>query len=506
MSKSGGFSLPYTYVINMEKDTLKKENMKEQLSFQSNSSFEFINAVDGVRDESSIAYMNKYFSYMGITNKSQPITFERSIMSPAYKLKYNYSRQHITNGSLGLIQSAFLLLKKFVERNDTDHAVILEDDVYTLKKFQDTLSINKESLKGKDLVYIGCHTNDNVYSKKYNTKFLDISKHTAIFYGTYAMIFSKKLARHVLSIGIDNILRLNLSWDLLLNYIRNTGDNLTFFMYTTQLFIPNVTNPIGINAHKRPEFYIKNNIILTDYYMTEEIANNTKNSIFNEIDKVVYINLPHRTDRNHQIKNELSVFPPEKILRFNAIQHENGGIGCSMSHIGVLELAIKNKWRNVLIVEDDMKWVKIEEGDGILSRLIRRPYDVIMLSGHEVKYNKTSYKLKHACARTAYLVSNQYYEKLLSNFKEGLGHLEKEYIGIYRGDRYWNRLQETDNWYIVIPQMCVQSPSFSDIEKKPVNYVNYVNNNEAKNRKKMRFFSGIKHSLLSKIQKPTAPV
>jgi len=195
------------------------------------------------------------------------------------------------------------------------------------------------------------------------------------------------------------------------------------------------------------------------------------------IEKVVYINLAHRTDRKQQVESELlKVFPSEKIVRFDAIKHEKGGIGCSMSHIGALELAIENKWKNVLIVEDDLQWVNFEKGIPVFSSLIVNPFDAIVLSGHEVFYDVTTYKLKKCCARTAYLISNHYYQTLLNNYKTGLELLKKRFVSKNRGDRFWNRIQQKDNWYIVFPNIAIQRPSFSDIEKANVNYTSKINN------------------------------
>ena len=48
-----------------------------------------------------------------------------------------------------------------------------------------------------------------------------------------------------------------------------------------------------------------------------------------QITKVIYINLEDRLDRKTQIENELSVIPENKIMRFNAIKDEKGYIGCT---------------------------------------------------------------------------------------------------------------------------------------------------------------------------------
>jgi len=108
--------------------------------------------------------------------------------------------------------------------------------------------------------------------------------------------------------------------------------------------------------------------------------------MFEEIEKVVYINLEERTDRRAEIQKQLSIFHHEKIVRFNAIKHRNGAIGCSMSHIAALELAIQNNWKNVLIVEDDMIWNQFDRGYPIYKKLVSNPFDVLCLGGACVEY------------------------------------------------------------------------------------------------------------------------
>jgi glycosyl transferase, family 25 len=192
------------------------------------------------------------------------------------------------------------------------------------------------------------------------------------------------------------------------------------------------------------------------------------------IEKVVYINLERRKDRLEQIKQELSIFPPEKVHRFNAISHEKGLIGCVKSHIAVLEMAISQNWKNVLIVEDDMQWSNFSEG--ILRNLISQPYDVIGLGGTLVNYNRNTYKASFFSTTTAYVISNHYYSVLLENFKEGCQKLIESYEPPkYALDRYWQQIQARDNWYIIMPPICIQRPSYSDIENAEVNYKTLFN-------------------------------
>jgi len=187
-----------------------------------------------------------------------------------------------------------------------------------------------------------------------------------------------------------------------------------------------------------------------------------------KIEKVVYINLAHRTDRRVQIENELSVFPREKVIRFDAIyEKDRGHLGCSKSHIAVLEMAIREEWKNYLVIEDDMIWDKFDSGSQILNDLFDKNPDVIVLGGTSISFYD-NYKLSKCSCTTAYLVFNDYYRTLLSNFKEGASLLEKSYNSHtpYAIDQYWKSLQARDNWYIVYPIMCFQRAGFSDINQR----------------------------------------
>lgn len=193
--------------------------------------------------------------------------------------------------------------------------------------------------------------------------------------------------------------------------------------------------------------------------------------MFEEVDKVVYINLEERPDRRIQVEKELSVFPSEKVVRFNAIKQTNGALGASMSHIAVVEMAIQNNWKNVLIVEDDMTWNKFDGGYAIYKKLVSNPFDVLILGGACVTCS-SDYKAEVVSTATAYIVKNHYFKTLLETFKEGLEKFinNQELHHKYALDRIWMKLMAKDNWYIVHPPMCVQRPGYSNIENKFTNY------------------------------------
>ena len=186
--------------------------------------------------------------------------------------------------------------------------------------------------------------------------------------------------------------------------------------------------------------------------------------MFEFVEKVIYINLDYRTDRREQIEKELLlVFPPEKIIRQPGFKEEIGHVGASKSHVAALELAVANNWTNVLIVEDDAKWLNLEKGHELMIKLMEKPYDVILL-GSLGYYDATTYRVEMAQAATAYFLPNHYFKPFLNNFKEGLINLvmHPEKTDQYCLDQFWKHLQK-DLWYRIMPHLMYQEKGYSDI-------------------------------------------
>ena len=187
--------------------------------------------------------------------------------------------------------------------------------------------------------------------------------------------------------------------------------------------------------------------------------------MFDYIEHVVYINLHHRKDRIEHIEKTLAMFG-DRLHRLDAVyEPRRGHLGCSKSHALAIELAISSGWKNVLIVEDDAVWNKIENGSILLEKLSKTNYDVIMLGGTAVEYDKESYKLLKCCCATAYLVNQHYYSNLLNIFNNSISFLKKTYnpsVGAI--DQLWHSTQKSDNWYIIIPCLMTQITNYSDTE------------------------------------------
>ncbi len=189
------------------------------------------------------------------------------------------------------------------------------------------------------------------------------------------------------------------------------------------------------------------------------------------------INLESRKDRLQHVVNEfnkLNVIP----TRFNAIKTGTGAIGCTLSHIKCLEIAIEKDLENIFICEDDITFLNSELFLNNLNKFNKKikDWDVLIIGGNVVKPYR---EIDNCCLRivncqttTGYIVNKQYYKVLLQNFREGVKQLiqNPNLIKKYAIDIYWKILQVKDKWYMIYPLTVTQYENYSDIEEGITNY------------------------------------
>jgi glycosyl transferase family 25 len=192
----------------------------------------------------------------------------------------------------------------------------------------------------------------------------------------------------------------------------------------------------------------------------------------------LFINLEHRKDRLEHVTKQFEKLGI-KGERFNAIKTTSGAIGCTMSHIKCLELAIERNYDYVLICEDDITFLDINIFTDSITKLYNDKeinWDVLLISGNNAPpYEKTRdycVRISNCRCGTGYIVKNHYLKKLVQNMREGLAHLIRDPTNKpkYALDMYWNSLQRADQWYLLTPLTVVQAPCYSDIELRNVNY------------------------------------
>ena len=169
-----------------------------------------------------------------------------------------------------------------------------------------------------------------------------------------------------------------------------------------------------------------------------------------------------------------------------------GGLGCSKSHLKALVNFLTESTKPYCaIFEDDFVF---RQSKDVCEQIIqtlddKTTWDVFAFAGTEVRSFSTDCDVhEHMLERvfdsvtaSGYLVSRQYAHVLIENLLESIvgmekyKHIEQRKI-VYRKyalDRTWNRLQSRDSWFCTQPMLGHQTPSFSDIEKKQVDYAEY---------------------------------
>ncbi len=201
-------------------------------------------------------------------------------------------------------------------------------------------------------------------------------------------------------------------------------------------------------------------------------------SSVNDIQHIFYINLDSRQDRKEHVENELKkIGLYDRSQRFSAIRMDDGAIGCTMSHIKLLEMAKENNLDHILILEDDITFTNPDLFISQFQKFNQKHnFDVLLFGGNCINngfkpIDDTCVKVLYCQTTTGYLVKNHYYDKLLLNFKSGLQKLLETGIRKdYSIDQYWHNLQKVDNWYLIIPLTVAQKRDYSNISGRIEDY------------------------------------
>lgn len=207
---------------------------------------------------------------------------------------------------------------------------------------------------------------------------------------------------------------------------------------------------------------------------------------------VYVINLDERQDRWAECQEELRQLgtDPGQLQRFSAYRSAvHGSVGCALSHANVLmRFLTETQAPHCLVLEDDFRFVRsLAEvaSDARAFMAARSAWDVLLLSGNAVlsvvTENPAFHKVVTSQTASAYVVTRAAALKLIPKFllgAEGLRELLPALapqhwpliIHNYAADMIWKDLQREGGWYILSKRTVLQRPSFSDIEKKHVEY------------------------------------
>ena len=189
---------------------------------------------------------------------------------------------------------------------------------------------------------------------------------------------------------------------------------------------------------------------------------------------IYVINLDHRTDRLAEVTKELDDMGL-KFKRFSAIKTTPGFIGCGLSHLAVLKEARSLGLKNVLIFEDDFKFLigKEEFHEKIENFLRSETFDVVMLAyllqKSEPVEGKNLLKVLNGQTASGYIVNERFYGKIIDLYEEAMPLLKSTgQHWNYANDSVWKKLQPAADWFAFVPRMGYQRASMSDNDHQPV--------------------------------------
>jgi hypothetical protein len=233
----------------------------------------------------------------------------------------------------------------------------------------------------------------------------------------------------------------------------------------------------------------------------------TESKGINQLDAIIYINLENRGDRKNLLIKELESLDTDlkKVHKVSGIYiPKNGHKGCIQSHILALNMIKlnKNKWKRVLILEDDAELtIEPDIANQVISRSLEKldeidpNWNVLMLAtawkviskennpeiqGLEI-YNPQGKeiplaleRLDRATTASAYILKESYVDEILNLFDTCNSNMKHTELS---GDNYepwaldqqWATIQARDKWYCldkdIVKQRAIWSTTMSQSHK-----------------------------------------
>ena len=195
------------------------------------------------------------------------------------------------------------------------------------------------------------------------------------------------------------------------------------------------------------------------------------------IDKIIYINMDARTDRRAELEAEFARLgiPNDKIMRFPASSY-NGcpNTGCLVSHANVIHLAYEMGYRNVLVLEDDFRFIedaaKVNADIGAFFDM-KLDWDVLMLTtcSAVVIPEYVGYLASRISSSTngaGYLVNRPMMMELVELFDSNVENLfNTKAHWLYQNDILWKSLMPTKQWYMFNHYLGYQVGGYSDLSQ-----------------------------------------
>ena len=182
--------------------------------------------------------------------------------------------------------------------------------------------------------------------------------------------------------------------------------------------------------------------------------------------KIFYINLDKRTDRRIEMETMLDGYDYERV---SAIEDKRGYIGCVKSHILCLQLAKSRRYKSVIILEDDFMFMS--EMNFKNMKIPSYNFDMLLLSNlikSSENYDKDFKRVFKAEWTSGYFINENFYDSLISVFKESLEALMIKYCRENYLDVYWEKIFKDSMILSHNKTFGGQISGYSDIQNKNV--------------------------------------
>ena len=200
------------------------------------------------------------------------------------------------------------------------------------------------------------------------------------------------------------------------------------------------------------------------------------------------INLDERTDRLNDFLLNLDEFGYAQIdfSRISAVRDDDfGGLGCAKSHlIALCDYITRGSAPYCIIVEDDFRFKR--DYEFFSNRVIpfinnRNDLNVFMLAGTKIlsrNLDADFAEIFEGQSAAGYIILRKYVPQIIDCFLRSILQMEKframeqrELIyDRFSIDQTWKKLQQDGGWFACSQMVGFQAASFSDIEKRNVDY------------------------------------
>jgi GR25 family glycosyltransferase involved in LPS biosynthesis len=208
-----------------------------------------------------------------------------------------------------------------------------------------------------------------------------------------------------------------------------------------------------------------------------------------KFDNIYCINLKERPDRWESAKQQLSkIIPLDGVTRLIATKDQIGIRGCTHSHYRIIKDAKENRYKSILIFEDDFR-VLDEDFDVVLNKSFNDlPEDwgvlylgVNLIENKNKKISDNLIEVKYGKTTHAYAMSHLVYDYIIERFENtnwedpmiwNYGNPNRMNIDVF----YAREIQQKFKVYSTYPCLCDQVEGFSDILNRNVKYTSIKGN------------------------------